>query len=51
MAFVRPKNINGNIYYYLVETKNKRQRVKKYLGKQIPTNFMPLFKQRRRRYF
>lgn len=51
MAFVRPKTIHGNTYYYLVETQKRKQVVKKYLGKQVPAMFMPLFRKRRRGYF
>ena len=51
MAFVRPKKIHGNTYYYLVETKKKKQHVKKYLGKSIPPSFMQLFQKRKKGYF
>lgn len=40
MVFVRKKEIKGNLYYYLVETRKHRQQHLKYLGRQIPDDYL-----------
>ena len=43
MVFIRKKQVKGNLYYYLVETLNRRQKNIKYLGKQIPNEMRGLW--------
>lgn len=50
MAFIRSKKIKGHIYYYLVESYTKegriKQRVLKYLGKEIPEKYLHEYQKR-----
>jgi len=53
MAFIRTKKIKGHTYYYRVESyvENGRikQRVLKYLGKEIPEEYLHEYRKRRAR--
>jgi hypothetical protein len=50
MAFVRTKKVKGHIYYYLVESYMEngtvKQRILKYLGKEIPEEYLGEYRKR-----
>ena len=50
MAFIRTKKVKNHTYYYLVEsyTENGRmkQRILKYLGKEIPEEYLHEYRKR-----
>jgi hypothetical protein len=53
MAFIRTKKFNRRVYYYLVEAYREKgrnkQRVLKYLGKEIPEEYMSEYRKRESR--
>ena len=53
MAFIRTKKIRGQTYFYRVETYTEngkiKQRVLKYLGKEIPKKYMSEYRKRESR--
>jgi len=50
MAFIRTKKIRGHTYYYRVESYTEegriKQRVLKYLGKEIPEKYLAEYQKR-----